>query len=767
MARNLDFSFGAKRTKPEDTLDSGLPREMRNRRKGGERKLAVKPSLTDYARVGSEVAQGLRPENIPITGMRVGQQLIPAIGGGLAALYNYARQVGPGQVASDLYAAPVRFGQSIRQNPAKLAEFIPGAGTVQGIREGAQRLAEGDPEAMRNAAALAAFAGAMDVLPGGGKGANLAVKGAKELAEEGVDLAAREAVAKANPGRAGSLNRRVRTVSAAKLEQGKTSGAPLGVSNAADAARRRKSYTETVKTGEAGRNWYDDSGKAIMDHTGENKPQARRVAETFSVTSARTGVKPNTGFTVKGVNQASYGDPVNTGIYPVAMSKQIENIFSGTGGTSGKKRTPFADQLAIGGDFYDNPRQGHRGVHDIWDGEAWGYVDENGKPVRRAFTDAEHNWMDNQLQLVMRNLNKDGGDWTPGRTQAAAWTGAKINAGDIKPSDAAYSYADDLPRHYAQGSREAVPGSNTGHMPELLNSPFAVRKDYTDEVMPVFIDDKGRDRIALNNNMLVGPSFEGPGVYEGVNPGRQVQYAVGVNKVPVPGVKSLTSEIDPASRALMFNNEATYGLLTGQKGIAGSKFFGDVPSADRSGFEIGIGRPINYKEGEGALRIMRDVGIHPDSVAIVPTPNGIRVSDFGDNQNGLITDFRRLLGEYLGGKPKLGKFDSVYAENAWDTPEGRYGQQYLPYIFPDREDGRFVKRFNAIAPSMAERMREIDADFARRHGFTLSPHLDDLRAAIAGYGEQGIRDLLRKRFAKGGAVERDVINTCGELGLLG
>lgn len=201
MARRkrLDVTFGAKRVKPEEELESGLPRELRNRPKRRDRRLAVKPSLLDYIRTGSEVAQGLRPENIPMTGMRAGKQLGPAIGGGLSALYDYARSTAPGQVISDVLGAPVRFGEEIRENPAILAELIPGAGTVQGIREGAQRLAEGDPEAMRNAAALAALAGAMDVIPGGGKGANLAVRGAKELAEEGVDLGVKRAVSELTP----------------------------------------------------------------------------------------------------------------------------------------------------------------------------------------------------------------------------------------------------------------------------------------------------------------------------------------------------------------------------------------------------------------------------------------------------------------------------------------------------------------------------------------------------------------------------------------
>lgn len=641
------------------------------------------------------------------------------------------------------------------------------------------------------------------------KAVDLAVRGAEELGELAAKAFERKAAkkvekrtlaqimdtipaeARAPAKRSDVVQRKARRITKAKAEGKKIPGAPLGVNTPADEARRRKAYKDTMELGRAGANWYDDSGKAILEHTGDDPAKARRASEVFSITSSGTGVKPNTGFAVKGMNQASFGDPVVTGRFPTAMGGQIEDLYRGDTAVTGKKRTPFADQLAIGGGFYDPSLtgQGNRGVHDIWDAEAWGYTDEQGRPLRRAFQDAEHDWMDRQMAQVLKGYVNDPDIMgLPGRGQAATWTGAKIRAGEITPEEAAYSYAEDLPRMYAQGSREAVPGSNTGHMQGLLDAPFEMRKEYTDEFMPIFFDEKGRDRIALNNDMLVGPGFEGPGIYEGVNAGRQAQYGVGTTMVPVPGTKGSDPRIDPASLGLMYNNEALFGLLGGQKGIAGNRFYEGTPLSRSNAFELDLGgRPMTYDEGEAALRVLERQGFDPDSFAVVPSQRGVRAMDLGAFEDDLaalrdadpelykeaikarterLKRFQGGLGEELGGTATPGFMHSIYAENAWDRPEGALGQQYLQYIFPE-DRPQFVERFNAIAPGMAQQLRDLDRRYAKDYGFDISGNLDEMRAAIAGGGEAGLRELLRKRgFAEGGAVERDLVNTAGDLGLL-
>jgi hypothetical protein len=740
------------------------------------------------------------------------------LGGGIASIpgrvVNYIKSSTPSSVGRDVKGIAKSTYDAAVEDPNAFIEdaiFSPLAAIRDfgDVREAARKLrAQGRNAEAEKMEALAGTA-VLSAVPILGRPAGVVTRNAVKAAEKSAVKSAIKAAtpslkvtpkAKAVPDltvtpkpRKGPdvVQRKTRNISKAKAEGPKIAGAPLGVNTAADEARRRKEYANTMEVGRAGASWYDDSGKAILENVGDDPTKARRAAEVFSITSSGTGVPANTGFAVKGMNQAAYGDPVVTGRFPTAMGGQIEDLYRGDTAVTGKKRTPFADQLAIGGDFYDPSLtgQGNRGVHDIWDGEAWGYTDAEGRPIRRGFTDAEHDWMDRQMNTVLRNyVNDPDIQGLPGRGQAATWTGAKIQAGDIKPEDAAYSYADDLSRLYAQGSREAVSGSNTGNMPELLNAPFEQRKEYTDQFMPIFFDEAGRDRIALNNDMLVGESFEGPGIYEGVNPGRQAQYAVGTKRVDIPGIKGTDPRVDDASRGLMLNNEAIFGLLGGQKGIAGNRFFTDVPQSRSNAFELDVGgRPISYDEGDAALNALSRAGFSADDFAIVPSPRGVRAMDLGVFDEDLarmqledpemykkaikdrmerLNRFSGELGEELGGTRTPGLMDSIYAENAFDKPEGMFGQQYLPYIFPEGKP-QFVDRFNAVAPSMAEQLRELDKRMSKNYGFTISKNLDDMRAAIAGDGEAGLRELIRKRgFAKGGAVERDMVNAAGDIGLL-
>jgi hypothetical protein len=482
------------------------------------------PSTGDYLRTLGDMLV-VNPRNSPAA----------TLGG---AAYDYVKRSTPQSVVRDISKSAQgaedwlrKQNKALRANPVmgalqmlKAGYIDPLADPLRVFQQAATERSRGNEGGGKKLAAMVplAVAGVVPQLRGTGKvAANVGVDAATKTAKKATPSVKVTPKPKADapkpktpdltvtPKKKGPdvVQRKTRNISKAKAEGPKIVGAPLGVNTAADEARRRKEYANTMELGRAGASWYDDSGKAILENVGDDPAKARRAAEVFSITSSGTGVAPNTGFAVKGMNQASYGDPVDTGRFPTAMGGQIEDLYRGDTAVTGKKRTPFADQLAIGGGFYDPSvtGQGHRGVHDIWDGEAWGYTDAEGRPIRRAFQDAEHNWMDRQMSAVLKNyVNDPDIQGLPGRGQAATWTGAKIQAGDIKPEDAAYSYADDISRLYAQGSREALSGSNTGNLSGLLDAPFEQRKAYTDEFMPIFFDEAGRDRIALNNDMLVG-----------------------------------------------------------------------------------------------------------------------------------------------------------------------------------------------------------------------------------------------------------------------
>lgn len=546
----------------------------------------------------------------------------------------------------------------------------------------------------------------------------------------------------------------------AKGENKRIPGAPQDVTTKAQEKARRVKYKDTVEKGVKGALWYDDSGKAIMAHTGDKPERARKVAANFAITSSSTGVKPNTGFTVKGHNQAISGDPAFTGRFPNSMGPQIDAAYNANAAASGLKRGPFEQQLGIGGGFAE-PGTDPRAVHDIWDGRAWGYANGDGsKPFSGTFGAAQHRWQDEQLNQILPTLSAQPFDWTTGRAQAAAWTGEKINAGAIKPEEAAYSYANDLPRHYGQGSRETIPGSNTGIMPEILDAPYEVRQELDDRLAPILYDEKGRDRLALGYQALTGPHFEGPGIYEGINPGRQAQYALGTDKIEKGfGTEYLPEGkvIDPSSINLMKAIESTYGLLTGQKAIAGHNFFADAPAKSRNAAELVYGSPIDMERAQALLDLQKRLGVDPDSMAIVPSPTGVRIANFGDD-TGLFSKYlKEAAAETGSSKPAGGFFHSIYASNPWDTDAGRYGQSYLDMI---NERPAYVRAFDETAPELAGKLQSEYRRFSKERGATLPTSFDELLSAIAGGGEKELRELIRKRgYAEGGAVTEDGIVT--------
>jgi hypothetical protein len=541
--------------------------------------------------------------------------------------------------------------------------------------------------------------------------------------------------------------RTLRKVSEAKIAEGKISGAPLGVNSPQAEAARRTNYKDLVSQGMAGRHWYDDSGKAIIEHTGGNATLANQAAEMGAITSASTGVDPNTQFMIRGHNQAMAGDPINTGRYPTAMSALGEEVYHGEGAATGAKRSPFADQIAIGGNYYNKPNgQGHRGVHDIWDGEAWGYVKDDGTPLRRAFQPNEHDWMDGQMDRILTDINRDqlGGhsDWTAGNAQAAAWSGAKIAAGKLDPEGAAISYADIIPKNYAQGSRETVTGREFGDPSRTaLGAPRDVKDAYAAELNPAIYDETGRDRISSGYGMLTGKSFNGPGVFEGqINPGTQTQVAVS------RGVGQQT--LGASDRKLLDGVESTYGLLGGQDAAAWNSFSPaqtSLKSANRADINLGqtIGDDSMLRLTEHLKQLQQTRGMSDAPMAPVPTPGGVRLLDMGSGS--FAQDARGAAG-VLGADPKssmrIGQGDGNYIPHNGDggSPMSGYVRN-IQQLENDRRNVGLPSGFDASAPGIAKAWMEADRKFGFKPDNQL---LETIRKAVADNGYAGLEELIRK-----------------------
>ena len=368
--------------------------------------------------------------------------------------------------------------------------------------------------------------------------------------------------------------------------------------------------------------------------------------------------------------------------------------------------------------------------------------------------------------LVNRVLSALGTDVDPKVAKRAVQQQAKIEG--IKPktvpatakTSPTKSKASEKPKtpkadkNYAQGSRETVFGSNTGIMPELIDAPFAVRQELDDRVAETMYDAANRDRIALGFGVDAGPRVEGPGIYEGVNPGSQAQYPVDTQIIE----RGMESEYIPVGRAisepsmdLMKAIEGTYGTLTGQKAIAGNKMFTDVPETSMNAKELIYGQPIDNDRAQVLLDIQSKLGLNPDAMAIVTSPQGARIPNFGVDPELFQKYIDTAARETGSAAPSSGFFHGMYEENPWDTEAGRYGQSYLDLIGKRPE---FVSSFNNVAPELAAKLQSTYRDFGKENQMVLPEYFDEMLSAVAGGGEKELRDLIRRRgYAEGGAVD--------------
>tara|TARA_R110002153_G_scaffold193269_1_gene346650 strand:+ start:27 stop:2822 length:2796 start_codon:yes stop_codon:yes gene_type:complete len=352
----------------------------------------------------------------------------------------------------------------------------------------------------------------------------------------------REAAARARQERAQTTStRRLGTT-------GQYVGAPRGVTSPQALGRLRSNYIDQVKAGEAGAEWYTDASNWARSVTNSDE-EAQQLVDQLAVTSAGANVGTNLGFTVKGLNQAAVGAPVQTGRFPTRQSAQIEAIQGGSRESLGPKITPFADNLSVAW----NPRMASQPVHDIWQGRAMGYKDVSVKsyPTRKealdsitnkkgevsaaaeiikdgdvyrierpwsaGFTDAQHAFMDREMATIvdMLNAGKVAGktDWTPAEAQAAAWTGAKIRSGEIKPEDAAQHYGSFASRYTAHATTEQAPGVGTGHLEGFLELPQGQREAFALDPRSSWADESGRDSIYAAVGIPTRTSRENVGAF--------------------------------------------------------------------------------------------------------------------------------------------------------------------------------------------------------------------------------------------------------------
>lgn len=526
-------------------------------------------------------------------------------------------------------------------------------------------------------------------------------------------------------------------------------GAPKGMTTPRKLKKARDSYAETAVEGAGGRDWYDDSSKFISAHSANNE-RAGQVADMLAVTSARAPVNTNLGHVVKATVQDAAGKPIHTGGFPQNQSALIAKILDGQTPALGPKRQPFAENMK--GDWMDEG-VGNRAVHDIWQGRAFGYKKDSGKPWDAGFSDTQHAHMDKEMDIVNAQLNKNnaGGfsDWDNRKTQAAAWTGEKLRAGDVKPENTATHYGDYAVKHRANATYEQVPGQGINHMEGFADLPTGVKQDYTDRSN--WMNDRGQDLLYSEAGLLTGPTESTLGMYTPkrtglleTNPGNTATPLV--NLVDGKGGKHVSAD----ARNLLDSTETLRAYMDAQnagawnKPIAGNavgpstSLTLDVPNATRQQMldaaAIGEGKGMFPVDTGNAIQMMNDIW-SPEGAARTGSKLGKEM------KAGLLGD--ELRGKFPGTDMNRTQIESGYLdfEDAWAKGDGAATRQLLDQLDKTPE---LLRRLDDSPALRKKALANLDRDieFGGIHDMAPRADIQNARKIIAEGGFTGLRKAL-------------------------
>lgn len=558
-----------------------------------------------------------------------------------------------------------------------------------------------------------------------------------------------------------------------RQKSGKYIGAPRGINTPDKLRRLRQAVKEIAKKGEYGRFWYERSGKNILEITGGNKEDARKLVAAIAITSPQTGVDTNFEFAVQAYYQWKNGEPIESGIFPTSMGKKMEDVFNSDKSFSGRKTSNFENNLLRVID--DDLEQGV--TTDIWMMRAFGYPSDNP-------TDLNYDFVENETLRIANELG-----WEPQQVQAAIWVeikarmeskplkkavdalsqqkgyfkfvsdskGKKIRqfkdlaseqahgqlwvkkALAYEPTEAEresakFDYKDAALNKLAQISVESIPSTKSGHLPEIFDATEGEIIEFHHEMDKAFLDDDGYDIVARELGMLQMGVSVGLGSWEGRND------PVSQNEVVVPRQYRVKEDgvISKDAEDLIHAYAAVKGILLKQDAIGYHRpFFKDSNTrASQNGVDVDIGRPFSKRETQEISQLLSEYGIEP-----ISTSTGVRFINFSDDDgnpfSGLANyarkksemDFEKAINNALtqiefdnGEGVVASRFvsDNGLIENDWT--ENTNGEGYLENRLSGRPD--LQGRVKDLVTQLQPRVRQVEDEFSERYGWTQNRDLN-------------------------------------------
>lgn len=423
-------------------------------------------------------------------------------------------------------------------------------------------------------------------------------------------------------------------------------------------AALRKTLLRLTMEGAAGRYWYENSSRAILQLAGNDKKEAEKIVGLIAIFSPNATVPANTSMALNAYYQFKTGQPIKAG---TGMNNQkAEDLLSKDEGWSGIKTNSFYQNLMVEID----PSKLDEGVAtmDMWMALAFDYG------MKHLDQGPKYKFAEREIQRIAKNLG-----WKAHQVQAAIWVAMKgridpirgklqelelkngigemyekdgktlfrvkperrydhyrlahklgmeypLSKQDIESSK--YDFSDALGERTAQISWEATPGATSKILPGLLKAPIDQKFEYLRAIHGVLAEKNGADKIAKKIGLPSGNTVLGFSAWQGdVGAGAQTFTASAV------AGSSEKRNVTKEARDLLNLYCAIKGFVLGQEAVVWHMPIYDGSIKNQNGFEVTLNRPIREDEMKELYESLHETFGTWD-IAPGYTPTGVRMLNF-------------------------------------------------------------------------------------------------------------------------------------------